>query len=141
MKAVIVGLVLLAGINVFALSGKTPPASNGSGGVQCAWYDGGKYEEHAPHVSQQDCLNSGHASCEERCFTYTQVCTVEGVHNEYVKDDKGNPVMKNISMNFVGRDQDLWRAQEEAMHDCRMSSVQQDTCRLSSCTEEANRIR
>lgn len=141
MKKVFASLILLSCINSFALSGKTPPVSNGSGGVQCAWYDGGSYEEHAPHITQQDCLASGHASCDERCYTYEQVCTVEGVHNEFVKDAAGNNVMKNIVNTFTGRDRDLWRAQDLAMQSCRYSSVRQDTCRITSCTEEAHQVR
>ena len=141
MKSVFASLILLSCLSSFAMSGKTPPSNNGSGGVQCAWYDSGKHEEHSAHISQQSCLDSGHGSCSERCYTYDQVCTVVGVHNEYVKDSAGNNVMKNISTNFTGRDRDLWRSQESAMHACRMSSVAQDSCNLSGCSDVANRIR
>lgn len=141
MKQLFASIILLSCLNSLALDGKSAPRSNGSGGVQCAWYDAGSHEEHAPHISQQDCLASGHGRCDERCYTYDQVCSVEGSHREYVKDQAGNNVMKDIITRFSGRDRDLWRAQEIAIHNCHMSSVYQENCRITSCTEEANRVR
>lgn len=141
MKKVFASLILLSCLSSFAMSGKTPPSSNGSGGVQCAWYDGGSYEEHSPHISREDCIRSGHASCNEQCYTYDQVCSVEGSHREYVKDEKGNPIMKDILQQFSGRDRDMWRAQDQAMQSCRYSGIRQDTCRITGCHEEANQVR
>lgn len=141
MKSMLLGLTLLASFHSYAMSGKTPPSSHGSSGVQCAWYDGGSYEEHSPHLSQQECLASGHATCEEQCFRYEQVCSSEGSHNEYVKDAAGNPVMKEILTKFSGRDSDMWRAQEMALNNCRVSYPTKNYCRLTGCTEDAIRVR
>lgn len=142
MKTVLVTLTLLLSVSSFATSGKTAPRNNGSGVEQCAWYDAGKYEEHSPHLTQQECVASGHGSCSERCFVYVQVCSAEGVRIEIGKDAQGNPVRKEVTQSFSGRDRDYRFAEEQAMRSCQNSwSPRYDFCRPKGCHEEADRTR
>ena len=137
MNHVITGLVFLSCMNSMALSGKTPPTSNGSGASQCAWYDSGKTEEHGPHLNEQDCKNR-HSSCQERCFSYQQVCQAEGSR---VDRTNGQVSGKDILTTYSARDQDIYRAREMALNRCYTDYPRQDNCHITSCTEESSRIR
>jgi hypothetical protein len=143
MKSNILGMVLLVAAmssTAAALGGKTPPTNNGSGYIQCAWYDLGKHEEHGNHLSEGECRQA-HGTCQERCFDFEQVCTVEGVVIEIVQGSDGKPQRKDVITLFKGRDRDHRRAREMALRDCDYSYPRQDSCRVQSCSEEAIRIR
>lgn len=134
-------LIMFVGLNVFATSGKTPPSNRGDGSIQCAWYDSGSTEEHGPHITQQECLSSGHGSCQERCFTYDQVCTTEGITHEVKLNDKGEQVVREIKTSFEGRAIDIWTSREISRSRCLQAWPRQDSCLVQSCHEEANRVR
>ncbi len=126
--------------NVNALSGKTPPRNDGSGSIQCAWYDSGKKEEHGIHHTEQDC-KAHHGSCSERCFVYESVCKVEGIRVEFEKTADGKIERKELKTEFRGQHRDEWRAREIADRECLTASPLQDRCLSTGCYEDAVRVK
>ena len=137
------GLIIVAsvfmGLSANALSGKNPPRNDGSGNVQCAWYDSGKKEEHGNHLTQDECLAS-HGSCGQRCFVYEQVCSVEGLRVEFITNKEGKVERRDIRTSFSGRHRDEFRAREIADRECLMAFPRQDGCRPMGCHEDAVRV-
>lgn len=138
--------ILVTSLSSNALSGKTPPRNDGSGNVQCAWYDSGKKEEHGPHLTQDECLKH-HGSCSQRCFVYENVCTVEGLRVEFetVRETVNGQIhertqRKDVLTSYTGRHRDEFRAREIADRECLMAFPRQDSCRQKSCYEDAVRV-
>ena len=139
--------VLLASLASDALSGKTPPRNDGSGNTQCAWYDAGSTEEHGPHLTQDGCLQSGHGRCDQRCYVYESVCSVEGLRVEFVtvRQTVNGQIIerserKDVLTSYTGRHRDEYRAREIADRECLTAFPRQDSCRQKSCSEDAIRV-
>lgn len=132
--------VSFVSLNGLALSGKTPPRNDGSGSIQCAWYDSGKKEEHGIHHTKEEC-SAHHGSCSERCFVYESVCKVEGIRVEFITNKEGKVERKETKSDFRGQHKDEWRAREIADRECLSAHPIQDRCMPAGCHEEAVRVR
>lgn len=140
LNGLIIVVSLMAALTSNALSGKTPPRNDGSGNTQCAWYDAGSTEEHGPHLTLEQCNNSGHPNCNQRCYVYDNVCKVDGVRIEIASDKDGKSVRRDVVTSFQGRHHDQFRAREIADRECLMAFPRQDSCRQSGCYEDAVRV-
>lgn len=123
----------------FAMSGKAPPANNHSGQEQCAFYDNGSTEEHAPHLSMGECLGH-HNNCQERCFVYHYNCSVEGLRLEVVREGE-KLINKEIKEIYRASHKDMRRALEIATRDCERDYPVNRICHNSTCDEDYSRTR
>lgn len=139
LNGLIIVISVMAALTSNAMSGKTPPRNDGSGNMQCAWYDSGKTEEHGNHLTLEECNRSGHPSCSQRCFVYENVCKVDGIRIEIATDKDGKPVRRDVVTSYSGRHRDQFRAREIADRECLMAFPRQDSCRQSGCHEDAIR--
>ena len=131
LNGLIIAVSLMAGLSASALSGKNPPRNDGSGNVQCAWYDAGSTEEHGPHLTLDECNRAGHPRCDQRCYVYDSVCRVDGIRIEIASDKDGKPVRRDVVTSFSGRHHDEFRAREIADRECLLAFPRQDSCRQS----------
>jgi hypothetical protein len=124
----------------FGASGKLPPANDGSGRMQCAWYDAGSTEEHGPHQDQQECLALHHGKCNQMCFEYIQSCQVEGIHSvrELVS---GQETLREVRRTYRGEGFDRYQAQDIGYRSCYQDYPHNESCRVTTCTEDSRRVR
>ena len=95
------------------------PYPGGPGGnVTCKATDKGWEEHSGGHYSCGECLRA-HDGCVETCSSNSVECRVDGT------DNTGRPY------SFLGRGYDQWRAQDEAMYNCRSRYL--NNCYVVSC--------
>lgn len=143
MKMKVSSLLILMSLSFasisFGMGSKLPPSGDGSGRLQCAYYDTGSHEEHGYHSSRQECEKKHHGNCEERCFSYSTTCEYEGVRTEYVRDQFGNSQRQEVRQTYSVTDRDEYIARNEARRSCDYAYPRNDYCSLKSCSEDARR--
>jgi hypothetical protein len=101
------------------------PSNPGYGNVTCRANDNG-YEEHGGgHYSCGECL-SYHGDCTETCSANMYECRVDGY------DRSGRLV------SFLGRGDDQWRAQDDAMNSCRYNYA--TNCYVTGCNNRQDTV-
>ncbi len=124
----------------FAMGGKAPPANDHSGREQCAFYDNGSTEEHAPHLSLEECRAHHNGNCQERCFIYHYNCQVEGIRLEVVKEGE-KLINKEIKETYQASHKNIGRALEIAQRQCETDYPSNRICRQKGCHEDYSRTR
>lgn len=90
-------------------------------GVTCQATDNGWEEHSGGHYSCGECLQQ-HGDCAETCSTLNVECRVDGT------DQYGRQV------SFLGRGNDQWRAQDEAIRACQYNYA--SNCYVVSCNQQ-----
>lgn len=97
------------------------PSYPDQGSVVCSASDRGWEEHFGGHGSCRECLRH-HGDCVETCSSQNYDCRVDGY------DRHGRLV------SFFGRSSDQWRAQDEAMYNCRYNYAV--NCAVVTCNQQ-----
>jgi hypothetical protein len=141
MKSFAFALTLLMSAQVFAFSGKLPPANNHSGQEQCAFYDAGSTEEHRPHTSMQECQALHNGKCDMRCYIYESKCSVTGKNVRYERQADGSERRVEETKTYTGQDRDEREAREIARYNCERDIPRNESCQIQSCDDVAERTK
>ena len=139
MCRLIMGIIFISSSISFGMGSKLPPIGDGTGRPQCAYYDTGSHEEHGNHSSLEDCQRHHHGKCEQRCFSYSTTCEVEGVRTEYVRDQFGNYQREQVRNVYTASARDEYDARNEARRACEYAYPRNDFCSVKRCDEDARR--